>query len=157
MKIKLYLIGKTKLQGIDQPLDNFIQRIRRYIGFEIIIIPDLKQAGALSPAMVKTKEAKVLLSKISANDFVVLLDENGKQYNSIDFAEFIEQHMLQSTTSLSFIIGGAFGFDNSVYQRANHKLSLSKMTFSHQLIRLIFAEQLYRAFSIIKNEPYHNA
>ncbi len=157
MKIKLYLIGKTDKSGIQKPLENFTKRISRYIKYEQIVIPELKNTAAISHEEQKKKEGDILLSKIKPNEYLILLDENGKLFTSVEFSEFIEKSMLQSVQTLSFVIGGPYGFSSEVYQRAKGKISLSPMTFSHQIIRLIFAEQLYRAFTIIRNEPYHHA
>lgn len=156
MKIKLYLIGKTDKSEIRSLIGLFSKRIERYIRFEAVIIPDLKKTASLTEAQQKDKEGQALLSKITSNEFLVLLDEKGKTMNSNQFSKFIENHMIQSTQCLSFIIGGPYGFSKEVYARASQKISLSEMTFSHQIIRVIFAEQLYRAFTIIRNEPYHH-
>ncbi len=156
MKIKLYLIGKTDKSEIRSLIGLFSKRIERYIRFEAVIIPDLKKTASLTEAQQKDKEGQALLSKITNNEFLVLLDEKGKTMNSNQFSKFIENHMIQSTQCLSFIIGGPYGFSKEVYARASQKISLSEMTFSHQIIRVIFAEQLYRAFTIIRNEPYHH-
>ena len=157
MKIKLYLTGKTDKSGIQKPLDNYTQRINRYIKYEQVTIPELKNTSALSREEQKKKEGELLLSRLKTNEHLILLDENGSLMNSVDFAGFIEKHMLQSTQTLSFVIGGPYGFSEEVYQKAGEKISLSPMTFSHQIIRLIFSEQLYRAFTIIRKEPYHHS
>ena len=157
MKIKLYLIGKTDKSGIQKPIDEFTKRISRYIKFETVIIPELKNTSALSTQEQKRKEGEILLSKLKPNEHLILLDENGKNYTSVEFANFIEKQMIQSVQTLSFVVGGPYGFSGDVYNAAKGKISLSAMTFSHQIIRVIFAEQLYRAFTIIRNEPYHHA
>lgn len=156
MKIKLYLVGKTDNSGIDKPLETFLKRVNRYIKFEVVVLPELKKTSSLSQSQQKTKEGEMLLDKITPGEHLILLDENGKMFTSVKFSQFIEKHGIQSTQCLSFVIGGPYGFSEAVYQRANMKISLSPMTFSHQLIRVIFAEQLYRAFTIINNEPYHH-
>jgi len=156
MKISLLVVGKTTDDYIQIGMDNYIKRLKRYIGFNVEVIPALKKAGKLSQQQIKDKEAELILAKIQAGDTLVLLDENGKEMNSIDFSEYIGKNMLQSIKNLVFLIGGAYGFNKDVYQRAQFKLSISQMTFSHQIIRLIFLEQLYRAFTIINNEPYHH-
>lgn len=156
MKVKLYLIGKTDRAEIQALIELFSKRIERYIRFETIIIPDLKNTASLSESQQKTKEGQALLAKITANEFLVLLDEKGKRMSSKQFSQFLEKHMIQSTQCLSFIIGGPYGFSKEVYAKASGKISLSEMTFSHQIIRVIFAEQLYRGFTIIRNEPYHH-
>ncbi|MDA3909917.1 MAG: 23S rRNA (pseudouridine(1915)-N(3))-methyltransferase RlmH [Bacteroidales bacterium] len=156
MKVKLYLIGKTDKSEIQSLIELFSKRIERYIRFETLIIPDIKNTASLSESQQKTKEGQALLAKIRPNEFLVLLDEKGKTMSSKQFSKFIEKHMVQSTQCLSFIIGGPYGFSKEVYAKASGKMSLSEMTFSHQIIRVIFAEQLYRAFTIIRNEPYHH-
>jgi 23S rRNA (pseudouridine1915-N3)-methyltransferase len=120
------------------------------------IIPDIKNAKNLSEIQQKQKEGELILSKVNSGDFLILLDENGKSYNSIEFSEALQKHMNSGIKNLVFVIGGPYGFSESVYQNAKGKISLSKMTFSHQMIRLFFTEQLYRAFTILRNEPYHH-
>lgn len=156
MKISLIYIGKTNQNFVKEGCELFFKRIKRYINFEEIQINDVKNAGKLKPRQLKIKESELLLNKIESTDYVVLLDEKGKTFTSVKFADWIERNMVQGVTSLVFVIGGAFGFSDEMYERANMKLQLSCMTFSHQIIRVIFAEQLYRAFTIIKGEPYHN-
>jgi len=156
MKIKLIQIGKTDSHEIQTISDQYHLRIKKYHPFEIITIPDVKNAKNLQIEQQKKLEAEQILKQIQATDWVVLLDENGLSPNSVGFAKYLEQHMLQSIKNLIFIIGGPYGFDASIYQRAQDKIALSSMTFSHQLVRVIFAEQLYRANSIIRKEPYHH-
>lgn len=156
MKISLIYIGKTNQNFVKDGCALFFKRIKRYVNFEEIQINDVKNAGKLKPNQLKIKESELFLNKIEPTDYVVLLDEKGKSFTSVKFADWIEKNMVQGVTSLVFVIGGAFGFSDEMYQRANMKLQLSSMTFSHQIIRVIFAEQLYRAFTIIKGEPYHN-
>ena len=156
MKVELFWIGKSVGNHVIDGVLEFEKRIKHYHGFEIKEIPHLKNADKMKPNEIKKKEAELILSKINSDDFVVLLDENGKLKTSVAFAEFMQQKMLQSIKRLVFVIGGAYGFDAAVYNRATQKLSLSPMTFSHQLIRVIFLEQLYRANTIIRKEPYHN-
>jgi len=155
MKIKLMMIGKTQEKYIVEGFDLYKKHIVHYIPFDEITIPALRDTKNMNDEEVKHKEGELILKNLRAEDNVVLLDERGKQYNSIEFSGFMQQRMNLATKTLTFVIGGAFGFDAEVYSRADHKLSLSTMTFSHQIIRLIFMEQLYRAFSIIANEPYH--
>jgi 23S rRNA (pseudouridine1915-N3)-methyltransferase len=156
LKVELLWIGKSVGNYVIEGVKEFEKRIKHYHSFSIKEIPHLKNSDKLKPHEIKKKEAELLLSKVSNDDFIILLDENGKLKNSIEFADFLQQKMLQSVKKLVFIIGGAYGFDTSIYSRANQKLSLSPMTFSHQLIRVIFLEQLYRANTIIRKEPYHN-
>ena len=156
MKIKLIVIGKTSVNYLKDGEYEYFQRLKHYVRFEETIIPDLKNAKNLKQIDLKEKEGKLILSKIDNSDEVVLLDDKGKMFSSIDFSSYLSEKMIRSTKSMVFVIGGAFGFSDAVYQRANTKLSLSKMTFSHQMVRLIFKEQLYRAFTILKGEKYHH-
>ena len=154
MKIKCVAIGKTKNQEFINIFKSYIDKIEHYINFEFIIINDIKSAK--NKKFQKNKEAELILSKIDKNKHVIVLDEKGKEYNSISFSNFIQHHMNSSKKEIIFIIGGAYGLSEKILERANQKVSLSKMTFSHQMVRIIFLEQLYRSFSILKNEPYHN-
>ncbi len=156
MKIKIIVVGKTNAKYLIEAENEYQQRLKHYINFKEIVITDVKNAKNLSHIELRKREGELILSRIENRDIVILLDEKGKQFSSIDFSKFINQKMIQSTRSLVFVVGGAFGFSDEVYARANSKLSLSKMTFSHQMVRMIFKEQLYRAFSIIKGEKYHN-
>ena len=156
MKIRLIQIGKTDAAYLTEGIEKYNSRIKRYHSYETLTIPDIKNSKNLSEAQQKSQEAIQILKNIQNTDVVVLLDEKGKEFNSKTFSRFVEDTMLQSVKQLIFVIGGPYGFDSTVYNRANRKIALSKMTFSHQLVRLIFAEQLYRANSIIKGEPYHH-
>lgn len=156
MKITLLLTGKTTEDYILKGMGNYIKRLKRYIGFNIEVIPALKSTKNLSQEQIKTKEGDLILNKLNSGDVLILLDEKGKEMPSTGFSKFIQNHMLQSTKNLVFVVGGAYGFSQEVYKKAYSKLSISQMTFSHQIIRLIFLEQLYRAFTIINNEPYHH-
>ena len=156
MKIKLIVVGKTNSTYLLEGEREYEKRLKHYTKFEEIIIPDIKQSGKLSENKLKKKEGQLILGKLENSDHVILLDDKGKSYSSIDFANFLQQKMNSGLKSLIFVIGGAYGFSDEVYQRANSKVSLSKMTFSHQMIRLIFKEQLYRGFSILRGEKYHH-
>lgn len=156
MKIKLLLVGKSQEAYLQKGIEIYKNRIVHYAPFEIVEIPELKQTAALSKDQIKSKEGDLILKKIKSTDHVILLDERGDRYNSIAWARYLEQHSLRSGKDIVFVVGGGYGFSHQVYDRANSMLSLSDMTFSHQLIRLIFVEQLYRAFTIIKGEPYHH-
>jgi 23S rRNA (pseudouridine1915-N3)-methyltransferase len=156
MTIKLLGIGKTDDPALQDLTNVYIKRLQFYNKFELELVPDVKKVKHLDENQQKQKEGELLLARLSASDFVVLLDENGKQYSSVGFSEFIQKRMNSGLKQLVFIIGGPYGFSNEVYQRADSKLSLSKMTFSHQMVRLFFVEQLYRGFTILKNEPYHH-
>lgn len=156
MKICLLVIGKTDEEYLRKGLDIFTRRIPHYILFEMKIIPDIKNSKNLSEEQQKDKEGELILQQVTSSDEVFLLDENGMEASSVEFARFLEKKMLSGLKRLVFVIGGPYGFSPSVYARANGKVSLSKMTFSHQMVRLIFTEQLYRAFTILKGEPYHH-
>lgn len=154
MKITLILVGKTAVKEVKAICDDYAKRINRYVKFEEIVIDSIKIDDI---AKLKLKEGELILKKIAPTDHVILLDDKGREYTSEQFSAQIEGYFNQSYKNVCFIVGGAYGFSPDVYARANGKLSLSKMTFSHQIIRAIFAEQLYRAFTIINNEPYHHA
>jgi len=156
MNICLFVVGKTDFNFVNTGTEEYFKRIKRYVNFDFRVIKDIKNSKNLDCILQKHLEGEKILSTITTSDIVVLLDENGKEMNSKDFSGFIQKQMNSSVKNLVFIIGGAYGFSEDVYKRANYKISLSQMTFSHQIIRLIFAEQLYRAFSIINNEPYHH-
>ncbi|MGA9325782.1 MAG: 23S rRNA (pseudouridine(1915)-N(3))-methyltransferase RlmH [Salegentibacter sp.] len=156
MTIKLLCIGKTDNGELQQLLDVYIKRLQFYTKFDLEIIPDLKKAKNLDENQQKSKEGELILAKLQNSDFVVLLDENGKQFSSEAFAEYLQKRMNSGLKQLVFLIGGPYGFSEEVYKRADAKISLSKMTFSHQMVRLFFTEQVYRGFTILKNEPYHH-
>ena len=156
MKIQLIVIGKTNQDFVQKGLDEFCSRLKHYISFELDVIPDIKNTKSLSQEQQKEKEGELILKKIQPGDYLVLLDEKGKEYTSLQFANYIEKKTLVITKRLVFVIGGPYGFSQKVYEAASEKISLSKMTFSHQMIRMIFAEQLYRAMTILNNEPYHH-
>ena len=155
MKTKLIVVGKTNDKNIIQGSNDYVGRIGHYMPFDIIVIPELKNTKSLSPEVQKEMEGDLILKQLQSSDFVVLLDEHGKEYRSMEFAAWIEKRR-QASQNLTFVIGGPYGFATKVYDRADSKLSLSKMTFSHQMIRLLFVEQIYRACTIIKGEPYHH-
>lgn len=156
MKITLLTVGKTEDAYLREGIDKYLKRLKHYTKLEVNDLPELKNTKALTPDQQKAKEAELLLKKMTNTDFVVLLDENGVEFTSQQFADYINKKNIGSVQNLVFIVGGPYGFDESIYQRANDKLSLSRMTFSHQMVRLFFTEQLYRAFTIIKGEPYHH-
>ena len=156
MTIKLLAIGKTDNKNIQILIDDYQKRVGHYIKFNLDIIPDLKKVKHLSEEQQKQKEGALILSKLSSSDVLILLDENGKQMDSVGFSTYLQKHMNSGIKQLVFVIGGPYGFSPEVYQKAQGKLSLSKMTFSHQMVRLFFIEQLYRGFSILRNEPYHH-
>ena len=156
MKTNLVIVGKTNEKWLKAGIDEYLNRIGKYIPFSIILIDDIKNRTNMPEMMIKIKEGEMILKKISPNDMMILLDENGKLFSSVEFADFIQKQMNLSVRNIFFVIGGAYGFSKAVYDRCNYKISLSSMTFSHQLARLVFAEQFYRALTIINNEPYHN-
>ena len=156
MKIKLLVVGQTPKNYLSDGEAIFTSRLNKYINFEKQEIPDLKNAKNMTTEQIKQEEGKLLLQKIGTTDLVVLLDEKGKEYRSVDFAQWLQNTFNQGPKQIVFVVGGPYGFSNDVCARANQKIALSKVTFSHQMIRLFFVEQLYRAFSILKNEPYHH-
>ena len=156
MKIQFIVVGKTNATYLVEGEKEYGNRLKHYTKFEEIIIPDVKHSGKLNENELKKKEGQLILDKLENSDYVILLDDKGKSYSSVEFANFLQQKMNSSLKSLVFVVGGAFGFSDEVYQRANGKLSLSKMTFSHQMVRLILKEQLYRGFSILRGEKYHH-
>ena len=156
MKTEFWYIGKTSFPYLEEGIKIYEKRLDRYLPFNSILIPDVKKGNKLPPDQLKIKEGEVVLKKLNPNDFLILLDERGKQLTSIQFAKFMENKLQMGNRKLIFLVGGAYGFSEAIYQRANQELSLSKMTFSHQMIRLFFLEQLFRAMSILKGEPYHN-
>ena len=156
MTIKLIAIGKTDAENLQSLIDDYLKRLSFYVKFSIEIIPDLKNAKNLREDQQKQKEGELILCNLNATDVLVLLDENGKQMDSVHFSEYLQKQMNSGIKQLVFAIGGPYGFSGEVYKKANGKLSLSKMTFSHQMIRLFFIEQLYRGFTILRNEPYHH-
>lgn len=156
MKICLLVIGKTDAVYIRDGIEEYSKRLKRYIPYEMVVLPDVKNAKNMSEAVQKEKEGEMLLPQMQPGDWVVLLDEHGQQYSSVGFSEFMAQRMLTGIKRVVFVIGGPYGFADTVYKRADDKISLSKMTFSHQMVRMIFAEQLYRAMTIMKGEPYHH-
>lgn len=156
MKIRLLCIGKTDDRYIQEGIEKYLKRLKHYISFQIVELPDIKNAKNLSEQQQKEREGEMLLKQIGPQDFVMLLDERGKAFRSIEFSAYLEQKMVSNTTQMLFIIGGPYGFSELVQRRANFNMSLSNMTFSHQMIRLFMVEQLYRAYSIMRGEPYHH-
>ena len=156
MTIKLLAIGKTDNKQLQSLIDDYKKRLGFYIKFNLEIIPDIKNAKNLSEAQQKQKEGELILNKLTNTDVLILLDENGKQMDSVSFSNYLQKYMNSGIKQLVFAIGGPYGFSQEVYNKAQGKLSLSKMTFSHQMVRLFVIEQLYRGFTILKNEPYHH-
>ena len=156
MNIKLIAIGKTDNKNLQSLIDEYQKRLSFYIKFDLEVIPDIKNVKNLSESQHKEKEGELILAKIMPTDQLILLDEKGKNFSSIGFSEDLQKKMNSGVKTLVFVIGGPYGFSDAVYAKANGKTSLSLMTFSHQMVRLFFIEQLYRGFTILKNEPYHN-
>ncbi len=156
MKITLLTVGKTDRDWVKQGLELYISRLKHYIPFALIEIPELKNVSALSTEQIKTKEGELILKHIRPGDDLILMDERGKMHTSVEFAKVLQDKISYIGKDIVFVIGGAYGFSQAVYDRADSKISLSKMTFSHQMVRAIFAEQLYRAFTIMRGEPYHH-
>ena len=156
MKTVLLLVGKTISAPLNQMIDDYVGRIVHFTPFSVEVVPELKNAKSLTQEQQKTMEGKALLAKLKPGDHVVLLDEHGRQYSSLDFARYVTQKQSLSSQRVVFVVGGPYGFSKEVYDRADDKLSLSPMTFSHQMIRLLFAEQYYRALTIINHLPYHH-
>lgn len=156
MNLELIVVGKTDSREVDALVAMYSKRLSHYIRFGVTYLPDLRNTKSLSEAQQKSGEGEMILSSLQPSDFVVLLDEGGKEFRSIEFADWIEKKMASGLKRLVFVIGGPYGFSEAVYGRADTKLSLSRMTFSHQIVRAIFTEQLYRAFTILRNEPYHH-
>jgi len=156
MNIKLLAIGKTDNKSLQSLIDEYTKRLSFYIKFDLDIIPDIKNVKNLSEGQQKQKEGELILAKLSATDHLILLDENGKSFSSVGFADELQKKMNAGIKTLVFVIGGPYGFSEEVYQKANGKISLSAMTFSHQMVRLFVTEQIYRGFTILRNEPYHH-
>jgi len=156
LKIKFICIGKTGKEFLLAGEQEYLNRLKHYIPIERIEIPDIKNAKSLSIDQIKELEGKEILSKVAVTEQIVLLDENGKNYSSVEFSDFLQQKFNQGGKGIAFVVGGAYGFSDEVYKQAVTKISLSKMTFSHQMIRMIFFEQIYRAMTILKGEPYHH-
>lgn len=156
MEIQLVCFGKTDRSFWSDAIVEYQKRLRYYIKFSIIYIPDIKVSKKVDPIKIKMEQSKLLLQKLKTTDNVILLDEKGESFNSNAFSEEIKNYMIKGKKKIIFIIGGAYGFSNELYQKFPKRIALSKMTFSHQMVRLFFCEQLYRSFTIINNHPYHN-
>ncbi|MDC9723035.1 MAG: 23S rRNA (pseudouridine(1915)-N(3))-methyltransferase RlmH [Urechidicola sp.] len=156
MKIKLLAIGKTDDKNLIQLIDTYQNRLKHYIKFELQLLPDIKNVKNLSEKQQKEKEGELLLKQLQPNDQLILLDEKGKDFRSKEFANYLQKKMNSGIKQIVLVIGGPYGFSDAVYQKAQGKVSFSKMTFSHQMIRLFVVEQIYRGFTILKNEPYHH-
>lgn len=155
MKLTLLVVGKTTDAHLDSLIGDYTKRLTHYVPFQIQVLPDLRNAKSLTQEQVKQQEGEGILKAVTPSTYMVLLDEHGKQYRSVDFAAYT-QRLMASGRDVTFVIGGPYGFSQAVYQRADAQLSISLMTFSHQMIRLLFVEQLYRAMTILHHEPYHH-
>lgn len=156
MKITLLTVGKTDKDWVRQGMDIYMSRLKHYIPFNVVEIPELKNVSALTKDQIKTREGELILKSLRPTDDVILMDERGKQYSSVEFAKILQDKISYIGKDIVFVIGGAYGFSQAVYERADSKISLSRMTFSHQMVRAIFVEQTYRAFTIMRGEPYHH-
>ncbi len=156
MNIELIVIGKTDSKEVESLFELYAKRVNHYVKFSLTTLPDIKNTKSLSVKQQRMAEGESILKQLLDSDYVVLLDERGAEYRSLEFAEWLQKRMNSGVRRLVLVIGGPYGFSQEIYDRVNGKLSLSKMTFSHQIIRAIFAEQIYRAFTILKNEPYHH-
>ena len=156
MKITLLTVGKTDKDWVRQGMDIYVSRLKHYIPFSVIEMPELKNVSALSKDQIKAREGELILKNVKPTDDLILLDERGKEYSSVELAKVIQDKISYAGKDMVYVIGGAYGFCDAVYQRANSKISLSRMTFSHQMVRAIFVEQIYRAFTIMRGEPYHH-
>ena len=156
MKITLLTVGKTDKDWVRQGMEIYVSRLKHYIPFAVVEIPELKNVSALTKDQIKTREGELILKNIKPTDDLILLDERGKEYTSVELAKVIQDKISYVGKDMVYVIGGAYGFSDAVYQRANSKISLSRMTFSHQMVRAIFVEQIYRAFTIMMGEPYHH-
>lgn len=154
MKVEIWAVGKLKQRELGSSIDQYLKRMRKYQ--PVILDEILVKTRSTNPDILRKAEAEKILSKLTNGDFLLLMDETGKRFNSVEFADFIQKFLMQPTSRLVFLIGGAYGFDQSIYHRAQEKISLSPMTFPHDLARLVTVEQLYRAFSILNNSPYHH-
>lgn len=156
MRLTLLTVGKTDIPWVKAGLEMYVSRLRHYVPFELVEIPELKNVSSLSHEQIKVKEGELILKSVKSSDELILMDEHGREFRSMEFASMLEDRLSRSGRDMVFVIGGAYGFSQAVYSRADSRISLSKMTFSHQLVRTIFAEQLYRAFTIMRGEPYHH-
>lgn len=156
MKIALLQTGKTTVRYVSEGIDEYASRVRKYTIFDVITVPDLKNTRNMPFIEQKTREGRKIIQSVNPDDYVILLDEKGKEMRTSEFSEFLEKTFMLPRKRILFVIGGPWGFSEEVYERADFRLSLSKMTFPHQMVRLLFLEQLYRAFSIIRGEPYHH-
>lgn len=156
MEIELLTVGKTSIRFVEEGIAEYTRRLKHYIPFSVKALPDIKNTSKLSEAKQKDAEGEKILATLTTADYVVLLDEHGKEYTSVEFSSFIEKQMIAGRRKVVFVVGGPYGFSQEVYNRADSLLSLSKMTFNHEMVRLFFVEQIYRGMTILRGEPYHH-
>lgn len=156
MEITLLTVGKTTQSFVIAGLEEYLKRLKRYTPYSIVTLPDIKTSKTLTPAIQKEKEGETILSSLSPADICILLDEHGREFTSLEFADYLRKTLASGRKRAVFIVGGPYGFSDAVYQRADYKISLSKMTFTHEMVRLFFTEQVYRAMTILRGEPYHH-
>lgn len=156
MEIELLTVGKTSIRFVEEGIEEYTRRLKHYIPFSIKALPDIRNASKLSETKQKEAEGEKILASLTNSDYVVLLDEHGKEYTSVEFSSFIEKQMIGGRRKVVFVVGGPYGFSQEVYNRADSLLSLSKMTFNHEMVRLFFVEQIYRGMTILRGEPYHH-
>ncbi|MBD5188721.1 MAG: 23S rRNA (pseudouridine(1915)-N(3))-methyltransferase RlmH [Bacteroidales bacterium] len=156
MEIELLTVGKTTIKFVSEGIDEYLKRLKHYITYRITPLPDIKKNASLNAERQKEAEGEIILSRLQASDYVILLDERGKEYSSIEFSDFLEKQMIAGRKRVVFVVGGPYGFSGAVYERADGKISLSRMTFNHEMVRLFFTEQVYRAMTILRGEPYHH-
>lgn len=156
MEIELLTVGKTTIKFVNEGIEEYTKRLKHYIPYKITPLPDIKKTTSLGAERQKEAEGEIILSKLQNSDFVILLDERGKEYTSMEFSSFLEKQMVAGRKKVVFVVGGPYGFSQAVYDRADGKVSLSKMTFNHEMVRLFFTEQVYRSMTILRGEPYHH-
>ncbi|MBD5328711.1 MAG: 23S rRNA (pseudouridine(1915)-N(3))-methyltransferase RlmH [Bacteroides sp.] len=156
MEIELLTVGKTTIKFVNEGIEEYTKRLKHYIPYKITPLPDIKKNASLGAERQKEAEGEMILSKLQNSDYVILLDERGREYTSIEFSSFLEKQMVAGRKKVVFVVGGPYGFSQSVYERADGKVSLSKMTFNHEMVRLFFTEQVYRSMTILRGEPYHH-
>ena len=156
MEIELLTVGKTTIKFVNEGIEEYTKRLKHYLTYRITSLPDLKKSASLSAERQKEAEGEQILKSVQTGDYVVLLDERGREYSSVEFAGFLEKQMVAGRKKVVFVVGGPYGFSKTVYERADGKLSLSRMTFNHEMVRLFFTEQVYRGMTILRGEPYHH-
>lgn len=156
MEIELLTVGKTTIKFVSEGIEEYFKRLKHYIPYRITSLPDIKKNASFGAERQKEAEGELILAKLNSSDYVVLLDERGWEYSSVEFSGFIEKQMIAGRKRVVFVVGGPYGFSQEVYDRSDSKVSLSRMTFNHEMVRLFFTEQVYRAMTILRGEPYHH-